>query len=552
MKRQRIHEEKSALDLAEEAFQLLRQAPASAFAAYYLGSLPFILALLFFWSDMARSAFAEQRLGPGALAITILFLWMKGWQGIFARHLFLQLCRAPQPRWKFRCLLRTTVYQIIVQPFGLFLLPAALILAAPFGWAYAFFANVTVFSGGDVHSPSELIRRSWKQAKLWPMQSNYVLFMFQFFGLFVLLNLLSAVLAVPLLMKMLLGIETVFSQSPWAALNSTLLMALVGLTYLCLDPVMKATYALRCFYGESLHTGADLEADLKGFRSQRTLAAAILILIILHFQVFAAIAHAAQPPPTQNQEAGTRKSVSTSALDRSIDEVIRQREYSWRMPREKRPVGEKKEKEENFIQRFFNNIESALKEVGRWVRDFMDWLDKQTGSRGGASRGPFNFAAAMRGVLFLLIVIMATLITWLLFRIWKHRQPIGEVVAEAISLQPDVSDENIGADQLPEEGWIRLARELLGRGEMRLALRAFYLATLAHLADRNLIILARFKSNRDYEQELNRRSHALPELPVLFSQNVTLFERVWYGLHEVTPEMLEQFAAKVESIKARV
>ena len=57
-----LQQGKGAFELLEEAFHLLRLAPASTLAIYYLGSLPFILALLFFWSDMSRSAFAAQRL----------------------------------------------------------------------------------------------------------------------------------------------------------------------------------------------------------------------------------------------------------------------------------------------------------------------------------------------------------------------------------------------------------------------------------------------------------------------------------------------------------
>ena len=88
------------------------------------------------------------------------------------------------------------------------------------------------------------------------------------------------------------------------------------------------------------------------------------------------------------------------------------------------------------------------------------------------------------------------------------------------------------------------------RGELRLAIRAFYLATLAHLADRNLISLARFKSNRDYERELQRRSHALAGLAELFGGSVTAFERVWYGRHGVTAELVEDFRRNVERMKA--
>jgi hypothetical protein len=90
----------------------------------------------------------------------------------------------------------------------------------------------------------------------------------------------------------------------------------------------------------------------------------------------------------------------------------------------------------------------------------------------------------------------------------------------------------------------------LERGELRLAMRAFYLASLAHLSERNLLTLARFKSNRDYERELLRRSHALPEVARLFSENVSVFDGIWYGLHEVTDESVAAFRANVERIKS--
>jgi hypothetical protein len=38
-------------------------------------------------------------------------------------------------------------------------------------------------------------------------------------------------------------------------------------------------------------------------------------------------------------------------------------------------------------------------------------------------------------------------------------------------------------------------------------------------------------------------------VPRVFSENVSIFERSWYGLHEVTPELLEHFAGNVERIQ---
>jgi len=83
---------------------------------------------------------------------------------------------------------------------------------------------------------------------------------------------------------------------------------------------------------------------------------------------------------------------------------------------------------------------------------------------------------------------------------------------------------------------------------LRLALRAFYLAGLAHLGYRELIRIARFKSNREYEFELGRRARNREELLEAFAQSVKLFDRVWYGKHDVSPGDLRSFQAALERI----
>jgi hypothetical protein len=103
---------------------------------------------------------------------------------------------------------------------------------------------------------------------------------------------------------------------------------------------------------------------------------------------------------------------------------------------------------------------------------------------------------------------------------------------------------------LPEEGWLKMAREMMAQGNLRLALRAFFLAGLASLGAREMIAIASFKSNREYEAELRRRARALPALQTAFSQNVAAFDRAWYGQHAVSQEALQQFQANLEQIRA--
>lgn len=540
MKPDRSQEEKAPVELIDEAFHLLRRTSAPAVAAYCVGTLPFVLALLYFWSDMARSAFASERLLAGTFGLSLLFLWMKTWQAIFVAHLLSHLCGEETPRLELRGFLRTALYQTILQPLGLFLLPLSLLLLAPTGWVYAYFANATLFSN-TAPDLRTLHRQSWEQAKLWAVQSHVTLFLFKLFGLVVFINVMLALAGGPWLLKMLLGIETVFSRSPIAMMNTTVLAGAACVTFLCIDPVLKAVYTLRCFYGQSLVTGQDLKAELRTFSNSRplvTVAALFFLLNVASPGIFAA--EQLERGPTSS--APRNEAVSPSALDRTIDEVIQRREYSWRLPRETND-DQARLKADNFVVRFSKGIRNV-------VRDFAEWLSRRSGQPNIPSTDGLNVAGAIRGLIYVLLAGIIVGLGWWLFRLWKKAESAPEVEAQASLSPPNVADENVGAEELPEDGWMKMAADLLDRGELRLALRAFYLATLAHLAERNLISLARCKSNRDYERELSRRGHALGGVPALFSQSVMTFERVWYGPHNVTREMLAEFAQKTNELKS--
>jgi hypothetical protein len=359
---------------------------------------------------------------------------------------------------------------------------------------------------------------------------------------------------------MLFGIETVFTRAGAAMLNTTFFAATLGLTYACVDPILKTIYTLRCFYGESLQSGEDLKAELKQYAvpAQRLAACIVTLLLLSASSSFSPLSAAetsdVQKPIGRTEsspsESGavprTPSGVSPAELDRAITETLEQRKYSWRMPREKEI---EVEREQGAIARFFQRVSTMVR---KWMRAVRDWLedlfDRRNHSR---DRGDSGFGWIWSLDILLYVLLAATLCATAIFlmRHWRRKRTLQPVAAQAIQSAPDLADENVGAEQLPEDGWTKLARELFARGEFRLALRAFYLASLAHLAGKNLISLARFKSNRDYENELRRRGHSFPDLLVLFTDNVDVFDRSWYGLHEVSSDVVNQFAAKVERIK---
>jgi len=158
--------------------------------------------------------------------------------------------------------------------------------------------------------------------------------------------------------------------------------------------------------------------------------------------------------------------------------------------------------------------------------------------------------AWLRGLAVSLLILSAGALGLLLWRYARRAWTKREVVtAEVVAAQPDLADENVTASRLPEEEWLKLAGELSARGDLRLALRALYLASLAHLAGRELVSIARFKSNRDYLLEVGRRARARGELTRAFGENVALFDCVWYGLYTVSGETYAQFRANLERIR---
>jgi hypothetical protein len=544
---------KSALDLIEEATHVLRSASPTTLSTYYAGAIPFVLGLLYFWMDMSRSPFANQHLAEAALGMTALFLWMKFCQALFVRRIHAQITAGRMPRWTARECWRVLLTQAIVQPSGLFIIPLASIPLLPLAWAYAYYQNVTVLGGAEPGGLSTVLKKSWRQASLWPGQNHLLLCFLSLFGLFVFVNWITVCVSLPQLIKMLFGVESIFTQSPASLFNTTFLTAVLGLSYLAIDPILKVVYALRCFYGESLQSGEDLKSDLKQFAETASTVAALVVLLALGGGTFARAAEAAPPDaPVSSPAPAPSQQVSPVELDRSLEKVIHERKYTWRMPRE---AVQQTDAEEGAIMRFLTRVGNLIR---KWLSAVFDWirwmLRKLFGGRsysGGGSGSGYGWIMSLNMLLYALVAGVVVALAILIYRIWRgQRQAAPPVVSEAIQPVPDVADENIGADQLPEDGWTRLARELLQRGEFRLAMRAFYLASLAHLATRNLISLARFKSNRDYERELQRRAHAIPGLVPMFGENISVFERIWYGRHEATGEVVNQFAGNVEKIKA--
>ena len=536
--------------MIEESLHLLRTTPLPVIALYYVGTLPFVIGFLYFWADMSRSAFAATRAASSAFAIAALFIWMKVWHTIFAQVLRQRLSGADDTKWSLSRILNVVIIQASLQPIGLIALALSSLIVFPFGWTYAFFQNVTILGDGQTPEIKKVFGQSAQQSRVEARQNHGILVAMGAFGFFVWLNVFLAMIQVPNLMKMFLGVETAFTRAGYSAIMNTTFWAVsFAIAYLCVDPLMKALYVLRCFYGKSLKSGEDLRVDLR--RVTTGIAA-----VILFITTFLAPIHGYAAEKVENNVA-VQSSVPTDDLDQSIKRTISQREYSWRLPRERevKPTEEPKGMFGQFMEQLGETIQNWGRTVRDWIRSALNAIEKlfkrahpeEARDRNSSD----SWVTTLQVFVFILLALVASALAILFYRMWKRRGAREKFIhAQAVQAAPDLSDESVAANELPEDGWLKLAREMMEKGDLRLALRALYLASLAHLAHREMVTIARYKSNRDYEFELRRRARSLPDLQSAFTQNVNIFDRVWYGMHDVTQDALQNFQINMERIRS--
>jgi hypothetical protein len=532
------------MDLIEEAVGLLREAPFAAHLAYYLGAIPFWIGLLYFISDMTRNAYAADRLTDASLGMALLYVWKKCWQTVYASRLRSVLMGRPDEPWTRARIFRMIAAQASLQPWGLIFRPISAQIILPFVWISNFYQSVTIVGDGS-EAEGSVAGRAWSQAKLWPRQGHGVISSILLFSFFVWLNVCILLAVLPMLTKMLFGVETAYSRGLSFYFNTTYLTATVALTSLAVDPLRKAVYTIRCFRGSALESGTDLSADLARHRIRPALAALIAVGSLL-ISLPAGQAKAPSEAP---------KTADASELDRRISDVLARREFAWRAPREKAALGPRAQS--SWLQRWFNDagksferwVSAAGRQAGRVVKWIGNQLNFSPPGISPPSPGGLDWIGLGKALLVILAGALVVLLGWLGVRLWQQRQTkivLGQAAALPV---PDLRSEDIVASQLPEDGWIALAREHASRGELTLALRAAWLASLAHLGHRELIVISRHKTNREYDRELRRRARDRTPLLSAFDQNLSSFERSWYGNHEVTTERFNHFETNLEQIR---
>lgn len=524
------HKGTGALALLEDAIQLLRQAPLATVVCHLTGSVPFALGVLRYWNDITNPRTSDSTCALEALALAVLLVWMNCWRAVFAGRLRRQLAGSPDTPWTRRRLWRLLAGQAFFGSTKLVMMPFALLVMFPLAPTVAFYRNTAVLGDREDLDPSQVMARSRRLAGLEARQSWALLAILPFLWLIVAVNLAIALGILPQLVRMLTGYESAFSRSGAFFVQNPLFAILVfAVSWIAFDPFIQAVYGVRAFRGESMETGEDLRAGLRTLRAGVPAPVLALVLALL-------LLAAALP---------SRAAVSPADLEKSVRQTMQAHEYDWRIP----PAPSAATKSP-WVVRMADHMIAGLKAVTRAAGDalgrFFRWL---IGGRLPQPQPGAPPSSGLHGSVYALLAGVILLAAWITWHRRRSRRTKPATLAAA-SLEPVRLDaEDLTPDRLPEESWLDLAERCLREENLRLALRALYLANLAWLGRREFITIHPGKTNREYELELRRKARAVTDARALFAGNVNAFERAWYGLHDVAADDIAAFRRRMDEMK---
>jgi hypothetical protein len=251
---------------------------------------------------------------------------------------------------------------------------------------------------------------------------------------------------------------------------------------------------------------------------------------------------------TEPQSGPVKRPLNQPQMDRQIERILENPEFSWREPYSETHRAKKK----SLIGRFLSWIRESFLSIGNALNRLWESLRKIFDFKRYFAEPPTSESNLSSGISNLLTYLLwATLAGTIILFAFRLRKPKKNVPPRTVLPPPipDLADEGIEANQLSDGQWSALARQKIAAGEFRQALRALFLAVLALLASQRFIAIDRWKSNSDYEKELSRKAKPRSDLLALFSQSRHGFERCWYGADRVTSDDVENYSDLYERIK---
>ena len=375
------------------------------------------------------------------------------------------------------------------------------------------------------------------------------------------LNGLILAMILPQLLHSIFGVNTLLStQMGMYALveSSAFWLSLFAGAWLALDPIVKCTFVIVYQHLRSRREGDDLRGLLASLpREQqkkaqmiatnatagRLMTSALFVLATILVGVsLTATARAEQAPPVRSTTKVPRNSAREARIQRlgqALDQESQRAIYRWHDAEHPSPPTWF----DKLLVKIGHSIEHAWNTLWNFLRKL--WPSGLSLSLGSEKRGGWQLKDLR--LLLTLVAILTIAAATVLFWLRQRRETASLSIPLEVAPIPDLGDS--AATERSEDEWFALASRLEGEGELRFALRAAYFGLLAGLAEREWLTIRRDRTNREYLNEFTRRWRRRPqaaieartEIPEKLRGSLRQFDRVWYGSHVVTPEVVTTY-----------
>ena len=542
-KRIKIRTGGNALDLLDEAYFLLRGNLLDILPLHFLAAIPFALGVLFFCYRFANFHTVDTDIIKWSMLLTFLFCWKMLFEAVLSGKIMEMISGGNNPSSIFKHSGMILLKQSLIQSFSLIIIlclikhPLVFIVLIPIS---IFMLPPLIYSTAAICAitPEKDIRHLFKKIVFHIGRDFFQLLLTMLIVLIgtaiLTCNIYLILLLTPYLLKMFVGIESQFTlagnMSVALFFNSTIWSIVFAISWLILDPFCRILFTLRVFYGESSDRGWDIIASLNRIRSGTTKGLVIFLLLTSPLLL------TAENSLTSTKPESTAK-VSHKQIDKSISETRQNLEFQWRTP--KKQIGNT---QESWIWKYLSRaLEYCGEKLGKVIDYFRDLFKKFFPETSDNSKFNSFLSGSWSILKYLVPVLLIIIIGIIILRKMSKKRKNKLTPLSSIKRRPDLTREDVAADELEEDEWLKLCRELLEQKEFKLALRAFYLGCICALAKRKLLLAARHKTDYEYLNELRRRAHTMPDTIEVFANNIAIFQRVWYGDYPVNRELLEKY-----------
>ena len=563
-----------ALEALERGFALFQSTFSQEAWRYYAGAAPLVVCFIPMWVIDGQIRISDGVLLLEAIVLAAAYM-LRAWTvGSYMQRIRERAFGVPRSKpagaaAKWAVIGRLLAWKIILSAASLATL--ASVAGAPWFYSACQYAGIEAQEEwSDRHSLGGCLALAgqWYGGSL-------LLFLMMFpLWIAVWLNGLILALALPQLLHSIFGVNTLLSTEMGRLSlidSSAFWFALFGGTWLAFDPIVKCTYVVAYQQLRSRREGDDLRGLLASLpREQQKKAEMIAAagagrgaksasMVVLAAILLGGACRTVNARATQTLASGS----STEAHPNSVDEARVQKLRQALDVESQREIYRWHDGEHPSAPTWFDK---QLVKIGHAIRRGWDalvnfirslWPKGLSLSFGNGKQDGWRLKNLR---LWIGLIAALTLLTGAFF-FWRRRRREPAQLSIPFSATPllDLNDAAV-ANQQSDDEWFALANRLEAEGDLRLALRAAYLGLLAGLAQREWLTIRRDRTNREYLDEFARRWRRRPqaavearaEIPEKLRGSLSLFDRVWYGAHALTPAAVAAYRHDLRELLSHV